>query len=209
MPLDDNTAAATPDLQALYGDATPLAVAKVLDRIDANSRLFISHSPFLCISSADAEGRMDVSPRGDPAGFVQVVDEKTLAIPDRLGNNRIDTLRNIRENPEVALVFFVPGVGETLRVSGRAIISTDPALLESMAMNGKTPKSAILVTVRECFIHCAKALKRSSLWDPASQVPKGTIPSLARMIKDQIDAMGETVEAVEERTEKAYIERLY
>ncbi|MBU0726771.1 MAG: pyridoxamine 5'-phosphate oxidase family protein [Alphaproteobacteria bacterium] len=211
MPLDTPAAASagTPDLEALYGPATPLAVAKVIDRIDANCRLFISHSPFLCLSTADAEGKMDVSPRGDPPGFVKVLDDKTLALPDRLGNNRIDSLKNIRANPEVGLIFFVPGVGETLRVNGTARISEDPALLESMAFNGKAPKSALLITVREAFIHCAKALKRSSLWEPSAQVPKGTIPSLARMIKDQIDAMGETVEAVEQRTEQAYKERLY
>ncbi|WP_439514444.1 pyridoxamine 5'-phosphate oxidase family protein [Oceanibaculum nanhaiense] len=213
MPLDDTAALASPasgpDLEALYGEATPLAIAKVLDRIDENCRLFISHSPFLCIATADAEGKQDVSPRGDPPGFVQVLDDKTLAIPDRVGNNRIDTLKNLRDNPEVGLIFFVPGVGETMRVNGTARITEDAALLEAMAMNGKPPKTAILVTVREAFIHCAKALKRSSLWDPSVQVPKGTIPSLARMIKTQVEAMGDTVETVEERIEVAYKERLY
>ncbi|MFN3461598.1 MAG: pyridoxamine 5'-phosphate oxidase family protein, partial [Oceanibaculum sp.] len=198
-----------PDLETLYGEATPLAIAKVLDRIDENCRLFISHSPFLCIATADAEGKQDVSPRGDPPGFVQVLDDKTLAIPDRVGNNRIDTLKNLRDNPEVGLIFFVPGVGETMRVNGTARITEDAALLAGMAMNGKAPKTAILVTVREAFIHCAKALKRSSLWDPSVQVPKGTIPSLARMIKAQVEAMGDTVETVEERIEIAYKERLY
>lgn len=213
MPLDETAAPAKPssgpDLETLYGDATPLAIAKVLNRIDENCRLFISHSPFLCIASADAEGKQDVSPRGDPPGFVQVLDDKTLAIPDRVGNNRIDTLKNLRDNPEVGLIFFVPGVGETMRVNGTARITEDAALLEGMAMNGKAPKTAILVTVREAFIHCAKALKRSSLWDPSVQVPKGTIPSLARMIKAQVEAMGDTVETVEERIEVAYKERLY
>lgn len=213
MPLDDSPAPtgspSPPDLGALYGAATPLAIAKVLDRIDENCRLFISHSPFLCIATADAEGKQDVSPRGDPPGFVQVLDDMTLAIPDRVGNNRIDTLKNLRENPEVGLIFFVPGVGETMRVNGTARISDDAALLESMAINGKPPKTAILVTVRETFIHCAKALKRSSLWDLSAQVPKGTIPSLARMIKTQVEAMGDTVEAIEERIEIAYKERLY
>lgn len=213
MPLDETAAPAKPssgpDLETLYGDVTPLAIAKVLDRIDENCRLFISHSPFLCIASADAEGKQDVSPRGDPPGFVKVLDDKTLAIPDRVGNNRIDTLKNLRDNPEVGLIFFVPGVGETMRVNGTARITEDAALLEGMAMNGKAPKTAILVTVREAFIHCAKALKRSSLWDPSVQVPKGTIPSLARMIKAQVEAMGDTVETVEERIEVAYKERLY
>ena len=213
MPLDETAAPASPssgpDLETLYGEATPLAIAKVLDRIDENCRLFISHSPFLCIATADAEGKQDVSPRGDPPGFVQVLDDKTLAIPDRVGNNRIDTLKNLRDNPEVGLIFFVPGVGETMRVNGTARITEDAALLAGMAMNGKPPKTAILVTVREAFIHCAKALKRSSLWDPSVQVPKGTIPSLARMIKAQVEAMGDTVETVEERIEIAYKERLY
>lgn len=213
MPLDETAVPSlsdpVPDLEAIYGEATPLAIAKVLDRIDENCRLFISHSPFLCIASADAEGKVDVSPRGDPPGFVQVLDDKTLAIPDRVGNNRIDTLKNLQENPEVGLIFFVPGVGETMRVNGTARITEDAALLEGMAMNGKAPKTAILVTVREAFIHCAKAIKRSGLWDPSVQVPKGTIPSLARMIKAQVEAMGDTVETVEERIEVAYKERLY
>ncbi|MEJ0067875.1 MAG: MSMEG_1061 family FMN-dependent PPOX-type flavoprotein [Pseudomonadota bacterium] len=154
------------ELRALYGEPSGLAVVKQIDHIDPHCRHFIGLSPFLCLGSADSEGRQDVSPRGDMPGFVQVLDDHTLAIPDRPGNNRLDSLSNLQINPNVALIFLVPGVDETLRVNGLASLSTDPALLASMAVNGKAPKAAIKVAVREVYFHCGKALKRSKLWGP-------------------------------------------
>lgn len=133
----------------------------------------------------DAEGKADVSPRGDPAGFVRVLDEHTLIIPDRPGNNRLDTMSNIMANPNVGLLFFIPGFEDTLRVNGRATIVNDPAVLARAAVNGKAPKVAIRVTVDEAFLHCAKALKRSRLWDPASLVDRKAMPSLGKMILEQ------------------------
>jgi hypothetical protein len=139
---------------------------------------------------------------------VRVLDDTTLAIPDRPGNNRIDTLQNIVENPEIALIFFIPGVEETLRVEGRARITVDPELLAGMAVGGKVPVLAIILAIREAHLHCAKALKRSRLWDPASQVERGVLPSLGRMLLDQTRTAMD-IATVEARIEQSYRERMY
>lgn len=173
------------DLRALYEPAMELALKKQLDRLDRHARHFIRHSPFLCIATSNAQGKTDISPRGDPQGFVQVLDERTLIIPDRPGNNRLDTMGNIVDNSNVALIFFVPGIEDTLRVVGQARIVKDEALLKRAAINGRVPKVAIAVEVEEVFFHCAKALKRSRLWDPAAQVDRRDMPSLGRIILDQ------------------------
>ncbi len=199
----------TPErLRALFGPVTPLAAIKSIPRLEEHSRRFISLSPFVVIASADARGHADCSPRGDPPGFVRVLDDSTIAIPDRPGNNRIDTLLNIVENPEVAVIFFIPGVDETLRVEGRARITTDPGLLEGMAVGGKVPVLAIVLSIREAHLHCAKALKRSRLWDPASRVDRGVLPSLARMLLDQTRAAMD-IGTVEARIDQSYRERMY
>jgi uncharacterized protein len=173
-------------LRARYGAVHALAANKVLARLDRHCRAFIALSPFLALGTSDADGRQDVSPRGDPPGFVKVLDDRTLAIPDRVGNRRVDSLANVVANPRVGLLFFVPGVDETLRVNGRARVSTDPDLLAALAFNGKPAVSALVVEVEEAFLHCGKALLRSRLWDPASRVERKRLPSLARMIADQI-----------------------
>ena len=199
----------TPErLRALFGPVTPLAAIKSIPRLEEHSRRFISLSPFVVIASADARGHADCSPRGDPPGFVRVLDDSTIAIPDRPGNNRIDTLLNIVENPEVAVIFFIPGVDETLRVEGRARITTDPGLLDGMAVGGKVPVLAIVLSIREAHLHCAKALKRSRLWDPASRVDRGVLPSLARMLLDQTRAAMD-IGTVEARIDQSYRERMY
>jgi PPOX class probable FMN-dependent enzyme len=185
-----------------------LAAVKAIARLDQHCRRFIALSPFLVIGSADREGRADTSPKGDPPGFVQVLDDTTIAIPDRPGNNRIDTLRNLVENPDCAVIFFIPGVDETLRLNGRARISTDPALLARMDVQGRRPILAIVVEIREAYLHCAKALKRSRLWDPASRVERSALPSLGRMILDQAKS-NEPLPEVEARIEHAYREKLY
>jgi PPOX class probable FMN-dependent enzyme len=196
-------------LAALYAAPSALAAAKTLDRLDRWCRRFLELSPFVAMASADADGKADVGPRGDRPGFVRVLDDRTIAIPDRPGNNRIDTLRNIVANPEVATLFMIPGVDETLRINGRARLSRDPALLEAMAVDGKPARLAIVIEVREAFLHCAKAFKRSRLWDPAAQVPKGTLPTIARMIADQKNLGDEMVEAANKRAEIAYREGLW
>lgn len=202
-----NGGAETIDLRALYGEPGGLAKRKVLDRLDRHCRALIAASPFLVIGSADADGRADVSPRGDAPGFVAVLDERRLLIPDRIGNNRVDTMANIQANPSVGLIFFVPGMNETLRVNGRATITTDAGLLEPLAVQGRAPKAGILVEVEEAFLHCAKALMRAKLWDPESRIDRRAFPSLGRMIAEQVG--GVEVEQAEARVEESYRTRLY
>ncbi len=195
-------------LLGLFGPVGTLAAAKAIPRLDAHCRRFIALSPFLVIGSTDREGRADTSPKGDPPGFVRVLDDSTIAIPDRPGNNRIDTLRNIVENPEVAVIFFVPGIEETLRLNGRARLTTDPELRATMAVGGKVPALAIVVELREANLHCAKALKRARLWDPDSRAARDAMPSLGRMVLDQT-GLAEPIAAVEARIEQSYRDRLY
>ena len=168
-----------------YPQAEGLAVRKSRPRLDNHSRAYIARSPFLCIGTADAAGHADVSPRGDPAGFVQVLDDNTLLIPDRPGNNRLDTMENIVANPNVGLLFFIPGLDDTLRVNGKARIVDDTAKLAATEVNRKVPRTGIEVTVEEVFFHCAKALKRSRLWDPGRHADRAAFPSIARIILEQ------------------------
>jgi PPOX class probable FMN-dependent enzyme len=173
-------------LVASYGPVSKGAQLKDIGRLDAHLSRFIGLSPICLVSTADAAGRQDVTPRGDPPGAFKVLDEHTLALADRPGNNRLDTLKNLLENPEIALIFLLPGMNETVRVAGTARLSTDPELLESMAVQGKRPKCAIVVTVRQAYLHCAKALLRSRLWTGEYAQPQGTFPSIGRMVGDQI-----------------------
>jgi hypothetical protein len=170
------------ELESLYGEANPVAILKELDRISDDYRRFIEASPFVILATTGPEG-LDCSPRGDPAGFVRVVDERTVMIPDRRGNNRIDSLRNIVRDPRVALLFLIPGIGETMRINGRAAITTDATLCESFAMEGKPPRSVIVIKVDRVYPQCQKALVRSRLWDPARHLPRSALPSVGEMIQ--------------------------
>jgi hypothetical protein len=172
------------ELRAMHAPPSDLVRRKCIDRLDRNARQFIALSPFLLLGTAGADGRADVSPRGDPPGFVTVLDEKTLLIPERPGNNLLDSLSNIVANPEVGLLFLIPGFDETLRVNGRAELVRDPALLAPLAVAGKPPKLAIRVAVREVYLHCARSFRRARLWDPAARVPRERLPSLATMVMD-------------------------
>ena len=204
--LDAEGAAA---LVASYAAVGKGAQMKDIGRIDAHIGRFIALSPLCMISTADAAGKQDVTPRGDPPGSFKVIDEKTVAIADRPGNNRLDTLKNLLENPEVGLIFLLPGVTETVRLAGTAKFSVDPELLASMEVQGKAPKCAIVVTVRQAYIHCAKALLRSRLWDGTYAVPKTTFPAISRMIGDQIGMTEAEKQAGEARTEIAYRDGLW
>jgi uncharacterized protein len=175
-------------LQALFPPTHALAIAKSLNRLDPHAREFIARSPFLCIGTQSADGRADVSPRGDPAGFVRVLDDQTLLIPDRPGNNRLDTQSNILANPAVGLLFMVPGFDDTLRINGTAQITRDPGLLALLAVNDRLPVTAIVVTIQEVFLHCAKAFRRSKLWDPDARQDRSEMPSLVKIILDQTNA---------------------
>ena len=168
-------------LEALYDKPYGPAIVKEIDRINPHYRTFIEAAPFFALATSGPDG-LDCSPRGDAPGFVRVADEKTLLIPDRRGNNRLDSLRNIVSDPRVALLFLIPGIGETIRVIGRASISTDPALTETFIVNGKAPRSVIVVAVERVFYQCTKAIVRSKLWDPARHVDRKSLPSAGTIL---------------------------
>lgn len=186
-------------LRALHTAPSELVKRKCIGRLDRHCRDFIALSPFLVLGTADAEGHADASPRGDPPGFVKVLDDQTLLIPERPGNNLLDSLSNIVANPEVGLLFLIPGFDETLRVNGTAALVQEPAALAALAVDGKAPKVAIRVTVREVYLHCARSFRRAKLWDPAARVPRETLPSLARMVMDM--AAMNYDEAIDRRVE--------
>ena len=170
-------------LNALYGEISPGAIAKEIDYIHPHYRAMIEASPFMVLATT-GPGGLDTSPRGDPAGFVHVLDDRTLLIPDRRGNNRADSLRNIIHDPKVALLFLIPGVGETLRVNGSAVISTDPALLERFPFNGTLPRSVIVVTAERVYFQCPKAIVRSALWNPDKHISRKALPSTGTILAD-------------------------
>ena len=196
------------ELRNRYGEPSELAVKKSLDRLDRHCRRFIELSPFLVLASAGADGRVDCSPRGDPAGFVAVLDDRTVLLPDRRGNNRTDSLTNVIENPRVGMLFLIPGVNETLRLNGRATLTTDPARLEPLAVNGRIPRSGLLVEVEEIFLQCTKALVRARLWAEESRVDRKTaLPTFGKMIADHASlADGE---AIDRRLDEKPAETLY
>jgi hypothetical protein len=163
-------------LEALYDKPFGPSMVKEIDHVNAHYRAFIEAAPFFAMATNGPDG-LDCSPRGDPPGFVRVADEKTLLIPDRRGNNRIDSLRNLLHDPRISLMFLIPGCGETIRINGRAVISTDPELCKSFVFNDKTPRSVIIVTVERVYYQCAKAIVRSRLWDPTTQVDRKTLPT--------------------------------
>lgn len=174
-------------LRALYGAPGERSARKQLAALDAHCRRFVALSPFVLLATSGADGLCDVTPRGDAPGFVAVADDRTLLMPDRPGNNRLDSLMNILDRPGVGLLFVIPGVDETLRVNGTAEILVDPALLQRFAADGRAPKTVLRIEVREAYLHCAKAFMRSRLWDPAAQVDRSSLPSMGQMLKDQLN----------------------
>lgn len=170
------------ELQALYGESHERSRRKELPQLIEPYRALIQASPFVLLASAGPDG-LDCSPRGDAPGFVHILDERTLLLPDRPGNNRIDSLRNIVQNPQVGLLFLIPGIGESLRVNGRAEISLDPELLELGRAQGKLPRSVLLIHIDSCYFQCSKAALRSGLWDAAQQVERGSLPSAGEIFR--------------------------
>ena len=166
-----------PALRALLGEPAAIVCAKVSGRLNRLTRKFIELSPFVCLATSGGDASCDVSPRGDPAGFVRVLDDQTLLVPERPGNRLADSLRNILQNPRVGLLFVIPGVGDTLRVNGRATLTTDQALLAGSEVEGKVPRLGILVDVEEAYTHCSKAFLRSDLWNPARFIDRATLPT--------------------------------
>lgn len=199
-------------LRALFPPVHTLAKLKSLDVLDEHAQAFIRRAPFICIGTQGSDGTADVSPRGDPAGFVAILDQQTLAIPDRPGNNRLDTLSNIIANPNVGLLFIIPGFDDTLRVNGRASLVTDPELLGRLSMHDRAPRLAIVVRVSEVFLHCAKAFRRSRLWDPASFQDRAEMPSLMKILLDQTTGApedDETMRKMDDELEKGYKTSMY
>jgi uncharacterized protein len=195
-------------LREILGYPSQMAANKAVHSLDEHCRSFIASSPFMLIASSDAEGNVDISPKGDPAGFVKVLDEKTLAIPDRPGNHRGDTFRNILQNPKVGLFFFIPGKQETFRVSGKAMIVRDQWLREQMPMRGKTPDFAIVVTIEEAFMHCAKCVIRSGIWQQEQWPELSGLSSLAQVMVDHTK-LPESVEKLQTVIDDGYRDRLY
>ncbi|WP_370965361.1 MSMEG_1061 family FMN-dependent PPOX-type flavoprotein [Amycolatopsis sp. cg9] len=189
------------EVRARLGEPEAMIEAKIGDRIDRHARRFIAHSPFLTLATADAAGRADCSPRGDYPGFVKVLGERTLALPDRTGNKIADSFRNIAENDGVGLLFFVPGTRETLRVNGSAYVTDEPDVLARMSTEAKEPMLAIVVEVEQVYFHCGRALIRSRLWDPASQALAAELPSAGEVAAE---AMGADPELLERMLEEGY-----
>lgn len=194
-------------LREVYGQPAEMTLKKILDRLDDHCRRFIALSPFLTIASTSASGT-DCSPRGDEPGFVKVADERTLLLPDRRGNNILDTLQNVLARPEVGLLFLVPGLNETLRVNGKARIVTEPDVLQSMAVKGKiVPSSALEIAVEQVYFHCGRSLLRADLWNADKKVTREAFPMLGTVLADQIK--GVDAEATNKRLETAYTTNLY
>jgi uncharacterized protein len=177
-PLRDES-----QLRAVIGPPKELALAKIADRLNPLTSQFIERSPFVCVASASPDGGLDVSPRGDPAGFVRVLDDRTLLIPDRPGNRIADTLTNLLADPRIALLFLIPGVGDSFRVNGTAEIVDDPQLLAPSAIEGKIPRLGILVKVHQAYTQCSKALFRSDLWNPAHHIDRSELPSSGQILR--------------------------
>ncbi|GAA3722393.1 MSMEG_1061 family FMN-dependent PPOX-type flavoprotein [Streptomyces tremellae] len=189
------------EVRARLGEPDPMVANKIIDHVDDQIRMFIAHSPFAALATSDASGRADCSPRGDYPGFVKVLDEHTLALPDRPGNKIADSFRNLAENDGAGLLFLVPGVRETLRVNGRAYPTDEPEVLARMQTEASEPLLAIVVEVEEAYFHCGRALVRSRLWDPASQALAAELPSAGEMAAAQLkvdvppEVLGEALEA--------------
>ncbi len=191
-------------LRALYLDVSEIAKKKVVTRLDRHCRAFIAISPFLCIGTTAADGKTDVSPRGDPPGFVQVLDDRTLLLPARSGNNRLDTFSNIIATGNVGLIFFVPGMEETLRIDGKAEIVAEHPALQDCTVNGSVPETGIVVRMDHAHLHCAKALKRAKLWHAEEQIDRRSFPTLGKMITDQIAELEISADEADTRIDRGY-----
>ena len=198
-----NYLSTTEELRTVYKPASDGAVRKELKALDSHCRSFLARSPFVVIGSTDGNGHADVTPKGDRPGFVAVLDATTIAIPDRPGNNRLDTLENLIADPAIGLLFLIPGMNETLRINGTARITTDEALRPRFAIDGKLPLSVIVVTVESAYMHCAKAFMRSELWQPESWPDRASMPTLGQILKDQL-ALAESAAATDDWLDKGY-----
>lgn len=195
-------------LRQIVSEPTPAIADKVIDHIDAICRRFIAASPFIIIGTKGSDGLIDVSPKGDPAGFVIVLDDKTLAIPDRPGNKRVDTFENLLINPDIGMIFLIPGYGYTLRISGKGSIVRDTALQRRLAVDGKFPELILIVTVQQAFMHCAKCIARSKVWQPAAWPDIQNVPSLAEAMVAHAK-LSRTVSEQQSRIDMDFDTRMY
>ncbi len=196
------------DLREIYKAASERSLKKEIHRLDKHARNFIAHSPFMFVASQDRDGNADLSPKGDNPGFVSVLDDNTIAIPDRPGNNRLDTLENVLANPAVGLLFVIPGMDETLRVNGKARITADATLCDQFAVDGRPAVSVMVVQVESVYMHCAKAFMRSKLWQHESWPPRDCMPTLGQILKDQM-ADGADAATTDREIEQAYAKTMW
>jgi PPOX class probable FMN-dependent enzyme len=206
---DQEFIATESELRSIIGYPSEIVQQKSITQLDEHCRDFIAKSPFLFISTSNVSGKCDVSPRGDSAGFVHVIDDHYLVIPERRGNKRMDSLCNILSNPEIGVIFLIPGLGETLRVNGRAFVTKDSDLLKPLAVKEIVPAVGIVVAVEECFLHCAKAFKRSGLWELETRLEKEKLPSASKILSAHIKLEGMTSEVIAANLEEGYAKRLY
>jgi uncharacterized protein len=189
-------------LRDVIGEPSDVVLSKFSDRLNHLTRQFIEHSPFVCVASARPDGGLDVSPRGDPAGFVRILDEQTLLIPDRPGNRIADTLTNLFEDDRIALLFLIPGVGDSFRVNGRAIVTEDEALLAASEVEGQVPRIGIVVTIEQAYTQCSKALIRSDLWNSENHIDRSELPSSGEILRSLNDPEFDADKYDRERAER-------
>lgn len=209
MTVFDDVLTTEQELRAIIGTPSVRAVKKVQSSLDVHTRAFIAQSPFLLLATSDADGRCDVSPKGDAPGFVQIIDDRRLIIPERPGNKRLDGMLNVLSNPHVGLIFLVPGREETVRLNGKAWITRDPELLNRCIAQGKAPLVAIGVEIEECFLHCPKAFIRSQLWDQQAWPAPDALPTMACVLFDQIKPADATLQDYERSIEEGNTKGLY
>ncbi len=197
------------DLRETLGTPSMMAAGKQIDLIDVHARRYIERSPFALVATSNRDGRCDVSPRGDGPGFAKVLDDHTLLIPERPGNKRADTLTNVLDNPHVGIIFLIPTVEDTLRVNGTAVVIRDPDLMATMSVRGKNPQFAIAVEAEEVFFHCAKAFKRSGLWQPETWTDQSDLPTLGQILLDQVKPADTTIDDLEASIADSYATKLY
>ena len=196
-------------LRAIYENPDDMSVKKSLTKLDKHFKHFINLSPFLVLSTVRVDGRCDASPRGDAPGFVRILDDNNLFLPDRPGNNRLDSLTNIIKNPGIGLLFMIPGLDMTLRANGKAHIVSDITLLKPSIVHGKIPRSGMQIIINECYIHCGKSLRRSKIWNNETHIKKGDYPSIGKILVDQQAAPGKSVEELDKFAIEEYKKTLY
>jgi len=203
-----NFIATQEELRSVYRPASEGSLRKELPALDRHCVSFIQRSPFVILGTTDGNGHADVTPKGDRAGFVAMLDSRTVAIPDRPGNNRLDTLENLLRDPSIGLLFFIPGMDETLRINGKARITVDEDVRARFEVEGKLPQSVIVVSVEGAYMHCAKAFMRSQLWHPETWPGRESMPTLGRILKDQL-ALDQSAEATDRWLDEAYAESMW